>query len=324
MRLTNVPIAALALAAALLSSEAIAQEEADWREEVPVLRIGIVTGPAPNTDFALGQAEPFRAALEARLGSSVALVPATDYARLMEAQLTGVPVAFLSATAFAQLFDLCSCVEPLAVPRNADNSLGYRSVLLVPAGSPIGTVAALRGMRLAVSAADSIAGRLLPLALFVEEGLTVDALGALVERASPAAAVEAMLAGEADAALAWSSLTGSMSAGYSRGVMAQMVADGRLSMDDVRVAWRSPVIPNGPVAIRADAPDDLKADFLAALIDLAASEPEIVALVDGSFAGGYVPAEPALYDPLILMIENLPLLEPPTPEAPADDAADPA
>lgn len=322
MRRSWLPLGVAALVAAALATPA----SADWRDETPVLRIGIVTGPAPNTAFALGQAEPFRAALEARLGSSVALVPAEDYGRLIEAQLTGVPVTFLSATAFAQLYDLCTCVEPLAIPRNSDDSLGYRSVLLVPAGSPIGTVAALAGARLAVSAPDSVAGRLLPLALFAGEGLTTGDLGALVERESPAAAVAAMLAGEADAALAWSSLTGSVSAGYSRGVMTQMVADGRLSMDDVRVAWRSPIIPNGPVTIRASAPDDLKADLLAALISIAESDPEIIALVDGSFGGGYVAGDAAMYDPLVLMIGNLPLAEPPAPETPADapDGADPA
>ena len=107
--------------------------------------------------------------------------------------------------------------------------------------------------------------------------------------------------GEADAAIAWSSLSGSASAGYDRGVLTQMVADGRLTMDAVRIAWMSPLIPYGPVSVRATLPDALKSELRDALIGIARDNPEALAAVGGNLGGGLVAADPALFEPLAIL-----------------------
>ena len=50
-------------------------------------------------------------------------------------------------------------------------------------------------------------------------------------------ALTALLAGEADLAAAWSSLSGDEAAGYSFGSLTSLVAEGGLSMDQIRIVW---------------------------------------------------------------------------------------
>ena len=170
-------------------------------------------------------------------------------------------------------------------------------MLVAPSGGVVGTLRQLPGRRLAVSGADSIAGRLLPLSLFAAEEVALDAV-TLVERAGPAEALAAMLAGEADAALAWSTLTGNAATGYDGGALTQLVAAGRLDMNQVALIWTSPLIPYGPLAVRADLPDDLKTGLQDAMLALTAN-PDALAAIDREFGNGYQLATPKMFEVLV-------------------------
>lgn len=287
-----IPIVVRVAALLLAATPATAQ----WREDIDTLRIGFVAGA--DAGYALARAEPLRLELEARLGVRVDFTAEPGYAALIDRQVASLDAAFLSASAFAQASLLCGCVEPLAIPLAPDGTSGYHAILVVGAASAIATVADLAGVRLAVSAPDSVAGRLLPLRLFAEEGVAEADLGALVERDSPVAAIEALLAGEADAALAWSSLTGAAAAGYDRGTLTDMVAAGTLAMDGVRIAWTSPLVPYGPLSVHADLPPDLKADLFAALQGIAEAAPEALAAIPGYLGGGFATGNEAMFAPL--------------------------
>jgi phosphonate transport system substrate-binding protein len=294
-RFARLSIAALGLATVLVLPAA-----AQWRETIPTVRVGVLAGLNPS--YLQSQLEPFRSYLEDRLGIAVELVPAADYPTMMAAQMAGgLQIAFLSASAFAATSVACdACVEPLVVPTTPDGIAGYHAILVVPAGSPIDGPADLNGRRLAVSAADSIAGRLLPLRLFAEAGVPETAIQ-LIERASPEAAIAAMLAGEADAALAWSSLTGDRAAGFAVGALAQMVATATLTMDQIGIAWTSPLIPYAPLSVQASLPADFKADLATAMTGLRAADPEAYAAIDRGHGGGFVPADAAMFAPLLLL-----------------------
>jgi phosphonate transport system substrate-binding protein len=292
----------IALAALLLIfAAAPVPSSAQWREAIPALQVGILAGNNPA--YVQSQSEPFRRYLEGRLGVDVQIVPALDYATLIRGQVNGsLHAAFLSATAFAAASAACGgCVEPLVLPTAPDGGEGYHSVLLVRPGSPIRGVADLAGRRLAVSAADSVAGRLLPLSLFAQEGVTERDL-VIVERHSPEAAVAALLAGEADAALAWSTLRGDAAAGYGDGVLTQMVAAGTLAMSNVVIAWRSPLIPYGPLSVQADLPDELKAALTAAMVGVREEDPAAFTAIERSLGGGFRAADAALFEPLLVLV----------------------
>lgn len=291
-----------AILAALGAIAAAASAFAQWQDDHPVIRIGMLAGVNPAATRT--RTDPFRDYLEERLEVEVEIFLSNDYAALISGQLTGrYDAAFLSASAFASANAACNdCLEPVAIPTTPDGEEGFRAVLIVPAGSAITDAAGLPGMRLAVSAEDSVSGRLLPLALFAEDGIDVDAIQ-LVTADSPAEAVSLVLAGEADAALAWSSLNGDVTLGYSRGVLRQMVDEGRLDMNAITIVWSSPLIPHGPLAIGADLPGELKSALTDAMIEMAGLDPDALFAVNGTLGGAFVAASADLFAPLRLLAD---------------------
>ena len=293
---------AAGLAFALSTSGPLAQT--DWREEVKVLRVGFLsTGEPATTAIRL---EPFRAYLEGRVGIPVELVPAATYEALIDSTIDDhVHYAIHSATSFAIAEQACDCVEPLAVPAAYDGSTGFHSVLLVRADSPLRTLTDVRGKRIALSAEDSIAGRLLPLAELAGEGIDPDShFSEVVTMPGPEAAVIAVLSGTADVAVGWSSLAGDPATGYSFGLLTRMVIDGRLPVGAVRVIWQSSLIPFGPHAVSVDLPSELKLLLADALFDMAFTAPDVLEAVDrsGFGGGGFVAIDPGAYAALEALI----------------------
>ena len=295
MRRTILAASACILAVAGQVSVALAQ--ADWRAEMNVLRIGYLSSPDPSVDAA--RLEPFRAYIESRIALPVELIPSTTYDSLIDAEVTGrVQYGIHSATSFAAADAACACLEPLAVPSALDGSTGFYAILLVRAESAIQSLADARGKRLALAGEDSVAGNLVPLKAFAEEGMDVGAYFADVATyPGPEAAIAAMLAGNADLAVGWSSLAGDPAAGYSFGVLTRMVIDGKLLVDPLRVVWQSRRIPFGPHAVRRDMPAELKTILSDALQSMVVAAPEALEAVDrsGYGGGGFVAIDPAEY-----------------------------
>lgn len=283
------------LAGALATLVGTLAAHADWRDEVPVLRVGYLSTGSAAAEAA--RLEPFRAYLEVYIGQPVELMPAATYGGLIESiEDRRTQYAMLSATAYAAAAESCDCVEPLAVASAFDGSIAFRSILLARDESRFAGLADLAGARVALSAEDSIAGRLLPMQAFAEASIEPR----IETVAGPEAAVRALVTGEVDAAAAWSSMTGDPSAGYSFGALTRLVIDGRLSMEEVRIIWQSPPVPFGPHAIRVDLPSDLKLVLADALFDMAARSPEALESVDrsGYGGGGFVAVDPGLYEVL--------------------------
>ena len=154
---------ALAVVAAMPAS-------AGWRDDLKVLRIGTVAPHGAAYDIA--RLEPFRAYMQDRLGLPVEIVAMADYDALIDAQTSArVQYAIHSASSYATTEALCACVEPIALPAAFDGSHGFHSVLVAHAGSAIASLADARGKRLALTGADSIAGRLVPLKALAGEGI---------------------------------------------------------------------------------------------------------------------------------------------------------
>lgn len=294
----------LILAAALVLS-GMAPASADWREETRVLRIGYVASADPSGDR--GRLDPFRAYLSERIGLAVELSPVATFEALMDAQIGGdVQYGIHSATSFAIADAACSCMEPVGVPAAFDGSTGYYSVLVVPADSAAQSLEDTRGMRLALAAGDSVGGHLVPLREFAQAGIDPAAhFGSVREYRGPEAAIDAVIAGDADVAVGWSSLSGDPAAGYSFGVLSQMVGDGRLSAHPLRIIWQSRRIPFGPHAVRRDLAPELKALLADALASMVTDSPEALEAVDrsGYGGGGFVSVDPADYAILAALAE---------------------
>jgi phosphonate transport system substrate-binding protein len=129
-------------ATALTSTAAIAQ---DWREDVPVFRIGLLGGE--NEADRLREHACQKAYLEERLGVPVELYPASDYAGVMQGLLAGqLEFAGLGSAGYAGIYlQDPDAVEPLYTTMQIDGSLGYYSVMYTLADSGITSLEEMEG-----------------------------------------------------------------------------------------------------------------------------------------------------------------------------------
>lgn len=269
---------------------------ADWRADIKVFRIGLLGGANPA--YRLRQVEPFRKYMELKLGLPVELVAMPSYGALIEAEAGGrLSYAILSASAYATAAASCQCVEPLALPRGSTGAMGFFSVLIVKASSPINTLADTKGTRLAYARGASVAGHLVPFAALAAAGIDPQAhFGSLVPVSDVEAAASQLLRGGADVAIAWASLSGSASQGYDRSSLKRLVSSGALTMGDIRIVWTSPLIPFGPHAARSDLPVELKDLLRDALISMAEKDPLALEAVDREGGLGFALVDPAQYE----------------------------
>ena len=137
-----------------------------------------------------------------------------------------------------------------------------------------------------------------------EEGIDAGRFASVRETESAEDAVRLVAAGEADAAFAWSSLTGDVAIGYSRGTLAALVARGEIAMDEFVIVWRSPAITHGPFAVAKSLPIDEKDRIEEYLLALERSLPGAYDALNPFYAGGYVAVEPAAYDGLELLVTS--------------------
>lgn len=283
-----------ALLALLIATGAV---RADWRSEIEALKVGVIAGS--DASYRLTVLEPFRAYLEGRIGLPVELVPLGTYAAMIDAQVGArIQYAILSVTGFATEVEQCQCVEAIGAPVAAGGALGFHAVLLARADGPVKTLADARDKRLALAGPDSVAGRLVPLKGLADEGIEPETyFSRIAESADPEAAIRSLVDGETDLAVGWSSLTGNPATGYDFGVLTRMVADGALSMDQVRIVWQSKLVPFGPHVVRSDLPPELKSLLAEALKDMATADPAALDAVDrlGFGGGGFTVPDPSLY-----------------------------
>ncbi|AXS38897.1 phosphate/phosphite/phosphonate ABC transporter substrate-binding protein [Breoghania sp. L-A4] len=282
------------------SSSALAQEDTgDWRAEQKVLRIGILaTGGAERR---VAAARPFEAYVSDVIGMPVELVPLRDMRVLIDAIVNArIDYAPLSASAYAAGWTLCRCLEPLAAPLAEDETAGFHAIVVTRADSGLRRLADLKDKALVYAQPSSVAGYLLPRAAFRAEGIEDETFfGRIGHAAGPVAAVTAMLKGEYDAALAWSSLEGEAASGYSRGTLRTMIAEGTLAMEDIRIVWQSRLIPHGPHVVRVNLAEELKTLLRAALFDLAAADPDAYDAIEPAFPGGFAAVSADSYAPLV-------------------------
>jgi phosphonate transport system substrate-binding protein len=259
------------------------------------LRFGVLAGrDAVATRAALA---PVAHGLSQAVGRPVELLPMVSYAAMADVQMQRrIDGGFYSAAAFAATEAECRCLEPLVAPAAFDGATAYHAIIVARRGSGIRSVADLAGKTIAAGADDSLGARRMQLASLAAEGADPSGLfGALRDAGSAEEAVRQVAAGEADAAFAWSSLAGDMASGYSRGTLADLVAHGEVTMDDLEVIWRSPPITHGPFAVLASLSEEEKRRLEAYLMQLEASQPAAYDALDPFYGGGFVPVEPDDY-----------------------------
>ena len=262
----------LAIAALVAASSTVVWgcARADWRDDVPVFRIGILGGELE--DRRLEDHACLKARAQEALGVPVQLFASRDYTGVNEGLLAGrLDAAALGAAGYAGLFlEDPDAVEPIVTLEEEDGTQGYRSVLLVRADSPYRRLDDLRGRTLMFTERLSTSGFLIPYYELSEQGYDPGRFfGRLGFSGGHPQAVAAVLEGHADAGVTWTSGTGDHAAGYSRGNLRRMVERGMLDMNEVRILWTSELIPAGPQVVRKDLPEEAKEIYRDVLLELA-------------------------------------------------------
>ena len=283
----------------LASVPAIGTAAADWRDEVPAFRIGILGG-------ALGEYQLKAFACLDRLVEQQMKVPAelftsANYDGVMQGLLNGeLDAAGLGAATYAGIYLRDpDAVEPVVAVKQLDGSLGYHSVLFVRADSPYQTLDDLRGRSVMFTDRDSTSGFLVPNFELSRNGYPLRYFGSFGFSGSHPAAVQAVLERQFDAGVTWTSGIGRLEEGHSRGNLRRMVQDGQLNMSDLRILWSSSLIAEGPIVVRKKLPQEAKDAYKQLLLDLPEQHRSCFDSIAGGSAIGYAPVEHELYRTIV-------------------------
>jgi phosphonate transport system substrate-binding protein len=299
---TRLAIAALAMAGLMAGVDGA---RADWRDDVPVFRIGILGGDLKEQQ--LRAFSCFKKHTERALELPVELSTSRDYTGVTEGLLSGeLQAAGLGAGEYVAIFlQNPDAIEPIVAMQQEDGTLGNHSVLLVRADSPYRTLADLRGRSLMFTERLSASGFLIPYYELARQGYRPDRFfGSFDFSGSHPHAVAALLSGQADAAITWSSGVGDHANGYSRGNLRRMVQRGALDMNDVRILWTSELIPAGPQVVRKDLPKEAKEIYRDVLLNLADRDPQCFEGIVGDHGSDFGTISHAQYETLIDIRRN--------------------
>ncbi|HEX9906821.1 MAG TPA: PhnD/SsuA/transferrin family substrate-binding protein [Propylenella sp.] len=260
------------------------------------LRFSVLAGRSAAATMAA--VEPIAEDLGRILGRPVEILPFSSYSAMIDAQAQRrIDGGFFSAVSYVAAESLCVCLDPLVAPRAGDGTLAYHALIVSKSGSGIASLADLEGRTVAVAAsADSIGARRMQLAGLMAEGIDPSTLfGGVVVVESAEEGVRRVAGGGADAAFAWSSLSGPVERGYSRGTLAGLAASGEIAVADIAIVWRSEAITHGPFAVARSLPDPDKERIAAYLVRLESRHPDAYDVLNPYYAGGYAPVEPQDY-----------------------------
>lgn len=291
---------ALAVAVSASSSRAFA----DWREDMGRLRIGLASDRAGGDT--ISRYEPFRLAIEEKLGLTVELVPFSSLESLARAHAGGrVEYAIYPATSYAAVWINCECIEPLAVAAAGDGTTAAHSVLVTRNDSQVRGPVDLEGRKVWLLAEKGILTRYYALhAMQAEfpdleqksiEWLTAD---------NPRAAIRRFVAGEGDALIGWSSLTGDMAQGYSRGtprLIAEQVGD----FSGFRTVWQSQPLPHHVHAIRKKVDGEARQLLREALTTMETQDPVAYDTIEPVFEGGLQAVPHSAFQSAIRFVRSL-------------------
>jgi phosphonate transport system substrate-binding protein len=229
---------------------------------------------------------PILMQLEKDLGLKVKHTLATDYRGTIEAlKFKKADVGHLGPKAYVEAsHDNYANVEPMVQIQQANGSLGYRSCLIVHAGSDLFSPEDLAGKTFAFNDPNSTSGYLVPMNFFLTE-LGLDPkqhFSQLTFSGSHEASILAVANKKVHVA------------STNLPDVQQLVREGKVPRDALRIIWVSQLIPNDPVVVRKDLPESLRKAITESLATMKQRHPE--AFAEGwAFVGGFQKVTDARY-----------------------------
>ncbi|KQP41404.1 phosphonate ABC transporter substrate-binding protein [Methylobacterium sp. Leaf104] len=290
-----------AFALALLALPAAAQ---DWKAAYPELTLAVI--PAENASGTADRYAPMTAYLSKTLGVPVKLRIANDYAAVIESQRAGnAQLAFYGPASFARAVMTGVKIEPIVNQRHDNGASGYYSVIYVRADSPYRTIEDLKGKNLALVDPNSTSGNQAPRFFLHKAGHPVDTVfGKTVYAGSHENAVLALVQGTVDAAAnLYNSDTDTMVTRMATKGMLKKPDGTAMGQSDFRVVFKSDFLPEGPFAMLASLPDDLKAKIRDALVAMPKADKAAFDRLSDGKDQDFTPVTLKDYQPIIEMLK---------------------
>jgi phosphonate transport system substrate-binding protein len=206
--------------------------------------------PSENAQSLQQAYQPIIAMLEKETGKQVRFQSATDYAAVIEAQRTDkVDIAQYGPLSYVLARNSGVKATPIAAQTLTKGAQpGYRSYAITRAGSPIHSIADLKGKKVCFVDPNSTSGYLYPKAALLDAGI------------DPAKDITPVMTGGHDASVL-AVASGQCDAGFAEDSMVDhiLIDKGQLKPGQVTTIWKSDVIAGSPVAISDDLSPDLKA-----------------------------------------------------------------
>jgi phosphonate transport system substrate-binding protein len=244
------------------------------------LRVGVV--PNQNPEKVEAEYEPFGEYLSDQLGREVELTVPTSYGAVVEAMINNqLDLAYFGGLTYVQARSRGE-VTPLVTeinPRTGDTT--YRSVIIVPADSDIEEASELAGRDFAFGSASSTSGSLYP-AIMLRDAGGIDYrtdLANFTYTGGHDATAQAVANGGVDGG------------GLEDRILYDLIEDGAVDGDSVRVIEESDPIEGYPWVARDALSDELKEQIAQSFLDI--TDPVLLDLLR---AEGYERVQPEDYD----------------------------
>ena len=265
-------------------------------EEFKEFNIGILGGE--NAQDRLTANECYRAAIEKALGVPVKIFTPADYDGVIQGLLGGtLDMAWLGASAYAKIF----LTDPAAVDvklttMHVNGSTGYYSIGFTRKDTGITSMDDAKGHSFAFGEPNSTSGYLVPAAeLIATYGPLENYFSAVTFSGGHEQTIVGVANGTFDAGVSWADGVGDWADGYSAGAFRKATDAGLVDMNNLVEIWRSQMIPEGPMVVRAALPQDVKDKVTELTANLPAVDMACAEGVAGGEVKGFVPVDPSAY-----------------------------
>ena len=286
----------LALATSALASAASAQESG-----IEEFRIGILGGE--NAQDRMNSYQCLADYTSDALGVPTKLFAPADYNGVIQGLLGGtLDMAWLGASAYAAVhLEDPEAVEPVLVKTNLDGSYQYYSIGFALKDSGITSLEDAKGKVFGFGDPNSTSGYLIPSVEIPQE------IGAPMEEyfrevrftGGHEQTIVAVDNGDIDAGVTWADGQGDWADGYNSGALRKAVDAGLVDMNDLVEIWRSKPIPEGPVVLRTDLPEDVKQTMTDLVGGLYEKDPDCAYGVAAGDTVGFTPIGHEAYESII-------------------------
>lgn len=233
-----------------------------WQDQYKTIKFGILSGE--NEKDRIARYTPFEKYLEHTLGVEVEIFTAGSYDGVIQAIAADqIEFAFFGSSSYAAAYtETNGGVTPLVSRLQKDGSTGYYSVVAVRCDSDYKSLEDLKGKTLAFADPDSTSGYAVPYFNLSKQGFDPKSyFSAIPFSGAHETGVLGVYNKQYDAAATYIT-------NETNGIPQRMATKGMIEDGAICIIWKSPEITSGPLAARANLPQEMIADMRKSIMEI--------------------------------------------------------